>query len=537
MLVALARHFAYYVDDAFITFRYARNWADWGLPVFNSFELKEGLERVEGYSNFLWMGLLSVLHRLGANLEGVTHHLQLGVGVLTLGIVTHRCRRDLRLGAIGSLAAPLLLATAAPFVSWTSGGMETGLFALLLTLLFFGCLRSAGDARGLRLGLVAAAVVLVRVEGILWVLGIMGATAVATTFMGRPRTAPRRYLIAIGVALLALAAQLVFRNVVYGALISNTVTAKTGGAGSEVYARGLRQVASWTLITLTPLFALGLLPFALRHPRREAAAAALAAILATLGFVGYNVATGGDWMPYFRFLAPAAPLLACAIAIGLDRIPHAPAAVLGIAFVGLQPLTLFDVHVAPQATREAMRFRSFKGGYRTEMARIETARINAGYFGALGSALDAGTVDGDVLAFGAIGSPGWYAPKLDFVDRNGLVTPIVARREVQRGEGTAGHEKRVPHAFFLDQGEPQPKWLFAKLIPAIVDGPNSPQFAQAKAAIRGDGVVGRKPEAELFERTVLRLRPMLEGPAAGQTLMLLERANPEAARAFWGQGR
>ena len=532
VLVALTRYLAHYVDDAFITFRYARNWADWGLPVFNSFELAESAERVEGYSNFLWMGLLGLLHGLGANLEKVTLLLQLGIGILTLGAVARGCSRQLGLGLVGSLAAPLLLATAAPFASWSSGGMETGLFTLLLTLMFFGCLRSSGDGRGVWLGLLGAAVVLVRVEGIAWVLGTFGAAAAAQTLLRRSPGTARRYLVALAIAFAALAAQLVFRKLVYGELISNTVTAKTGGAGAEVYARGLRQVASWCLVTLTPIFALLAMPLALRHARLEARTAALAALFTVLGFVGYNVATGGDWMPYFRFLAPAAPLLACSIAIGLDKLPRTPALVFGLGFVVLQPLTLFEIHVAPQATREALRFRSFKGGYRTEMARIETARVNAGYFGQLGAALDLGTEEGDVLAFGAIGSPGWHAPKLDFVDRNGLVTPVVARREVARGEGTAGHEKRVPHAFFLDSGDPAPKWMFAKLFPV-----SSPPLGQAKDAIRGDGVVGRKPERELFERTVLRMVPITEGAAAGQTLMLLERATPEAASAFWGQGR
>jgi hypothetical protein len=542
VLAGLTWHLAYYVDDAFITFRYARNWAEWGLPVFNSFELKEGLERVEGYSNFLWMGLLSAIHALGGNLESIAHPLQLLIGVVTLGAVARSCHRDLSLGWLGSLAAPLLLATAAPFAGWTSGGMETGLFTLLLTLMFFGGLRSSGDARGIRLGLAAAAVVLVRVEGIAWVLGVLGAAVAAQLVTRSSARSGRRYRTALLIAIVALVGQLAFRKLVYGELVSNTVTAKTGGAGAEVYARGLRQVASWCLVTVTPIFAVLALPLALRHPNRAARTTAVAALFATLGFIAYNVATGGDWMPYFRFLAPAAPLLACIIAIGLDRIPTAPAVVVGVVFVALQPLTLFDVHVAPESTRAAMRFRAFKGGYRTELASIEAARKNAGYFGQLGAALSMGTSQGDVLAFGAIGSPGWYAPGLDFVDRNGLVTPVVARREVARGEGTAGHEKRVPHAFFLDSfsaagGEPQPKWLFAKLIPAIIDGPASPHFDQAKGAMRGDGVVGRKPERELFERTVLRLVPLREGAAAGQTLMLLERAKPEDARAFWGQGR
>ncbi|QDV06396.1 hypothetical protein Poly30_19050 [Planctomycetes bacterium Poly30] len=539
ILLFLADRLAYFVDDAFITFRYSRNWSEWGLPVFNSFELQDGFERAEGYSNFLWMALLSLLHGLGANLETVTPVLQAGTGVLTLALVARAAGLSLGLGVVGAFSAPVLLATAAPFAAWTTGGMETGLFTLLLTAFFLSGLRTTGDRRGLQLGLLGGLVALVRVEGMAWVIGTLAAVTAAECLNGRGLSGvlaeKRRLWIGLGLAALVLAGQLAFRKAVYGEWISNTVTAKTGGAGSEVYGRGLRQVASWCLVTLTPIAAVLALPSALGHGSKRARCAALAAFFTALGFVFYNVITGGDWMPYFRFLAPVAPMLALLIAIGLDRIPKAAGPVLGLGVVALQPLTLFDHHVAPESLRESLRFRSFKGGYRTELQRIDAARLNAGYFGQLGAALALATEPGDVLAFGAIGSPGWYAPRLDFLDRNGLVTPIVARREVDLGDGTAGHEKRVAHAFFLDAGEPAPRWMFAKLLPGLFDTTSGPQVQEAKRAMRQDAVVGKPPERELYGRTVLRLFPIREGAAAGLTLALLERATPEEARAFWGQ--
>ncbi|MEM8710059.1 MAG: hypothetical protein AAGG01_03840 [Planctomycetota bacterium] len=537
-LALLVREVAFYVDDAFITFRYARNWSEWGTPLFNSFELKDGLERAEGYSNFLWMALLRVLHGAGLDLVAVTPFVQLGLGVATLILLLRSARGDLELGPVGAVAAPLVLATAAPFVCWTTGGMETGLFTLLLTSLFLGANSEANRPRAIGVSVAAALVTLVRVEGLAWVLGsalaIGAATLVARKAVAEKATIVRRRLvIAVAAGLAAFAIQLIYRRAVYGHWVPTTVTAKTGGGGTEVIERGLRQVASWGLVTLTPIFAVLLAPMALRHRSPGARFAALAGLGVTVGFVAYNAATGGDWMPFFRFLAPVTPLLALLIATGLDRLPSAAGWGCLVAVLATQPLALFDIHVAPESTREALRFRSFKGGYRSERARIDTARLNTDYFGQLGKGLAAHTEPGEVLAFGAIGSPGWYAKDLDFLDRNGLVTPIVARREVERGEGTAGHEKRVPHAFFLDQGEPQPKWLFAKVVPALIGDPGQPSLAQAKALIRQDGIVGKKPERALFERTVLRTVPMREGPAAGWTLLLLERAEPEAANAFW----
>ena len=53
------------VDDAAISFGYARNWADGhGLVAF------VGQERVEGYSNPLWVGLLALWELVG--IHGLT---------------------------------------------------------------------------------------------------------------------------------------------------------------------------------------------------------------------------------------------------------------------------------------------------------------------------------------------------------------------------------------------------------------------------------------------------------------------------------
>lgn len=54
-------YFNYQSDDAYITYRYARNLADGIGPVWNRGE------HVEGYSNFLWMVLLAALRKLSVD--------------------------------------------------------------------------------------------------------------------------------------------------------------------------------------------------------------------------------------------------------------------------------------------------------------------------------------------------------------------------------------------------------------------------------------------------------------------------------------
>src|SRR5512143_1281620 len=60
LLLAHGLYYRFLTDDAFISFRYARHLAMGQGLVFNP-----GGERVEGYSNFLWVLILAALNRVG----------------------------------------------------------------------------------------------------------------------------------------------------------------------------------------------------------------------------------------------------------------------------------------------------------------------------------------------------------------------------------------------------------------------------------------------------------------------------------------
>jgi hypothetical protein len=90
-LVALVGHAIFYrflCDDAFISFRYARNWAAGDGLVFNP-----GFERVEGYTNFLWVAWLAAFDVLGAKPEHVAPVLSLLLTVVLWGLVARAAWR------------------------------------------------------------------------------------------------------------------------------------------------------------------------------------------------------------------------------------------------------------------------------------------------------------------------------------------------------------------------------------------------------------------------------------------------------------
>ena len=129
-LAALLVHawvYRFLTDDAFISFRYARNFAHGHGLVFNP-----GFERVEGYSNFLWVILLALLDRVGLAPEVVANPLSLvATVVLWWVVVRFTLRHPPAAGAEWTmLIPPAFLAVSRSVAVWSTSGLETRAFEL-----------------------------------------------------------------------------------------------------------------------------------------------------------------------------------------------------------------------------------------------------------------------------------------------------------------------------------------------------------------------------------------------------------------------
>src|SRR5882672_7200625 len=129
--------FWFLTDDAFIAFRYLSNSRlgygyVWNAPPFRP---------VEGYTSFLWVVLLDVVWRVGGveppaaanNISLVCTYLTLLVGAQ----MVLKLKLNERLGKHRLLFLSLVLlgvVTNRTFLAWSSSGLETALFNLLLTL-------------------------------------------------------------------------------------------------------------------------------------------------------------------------------------------------------------------------------------------------------------------------------------------------------------------------------------------------------------------------------------------------------------------
>jgi hypothetical protein len=231
LLVLLTHSWEYrfLTDDAFISFRYARNLAHGDGLVFNP-----GHERVEGYSNLLWVLILAALGRLGVPIESGANVLSLAATVaLWALIVRETLRRPPETGRAWLVLVPAFaLALTRSVAVWSTSGLETRLFEVLIVAAVFRLLREAEAlVRGERptpwAGVLLGLAEWTRPDGLLLAIGAYG--AVAGWLLVRRRLDLGRLALWIAPCVLLIAAHLAFRRLYYGEVLPNTYYAKVDG--------------------------------------------------------------------------------------------------------------------------------------------------------------------------------------------------------------------------------------------------------------------------------------------------------------------
>jgi arabinofuranosyltransferase len=285
----------YIVDDAFIYFRYADNFAHGHGLVYNPGE------RVEGYTGLSWVLLLAAAAALGLPLIASAQGLGVLLGGATL-FLTWRCAVCWLGARPAALLPALFLATQRSFVAWSLEGLETQLFTLLLCACLLTWLRQP-SGRSVAVGSLAGLMTWTRPEGLLFA-GLIAVCALGQSV----RTKAYAWLVRNALVYLSIvAAQLVFRWVYYHDILPNPYYAKVVGAQT---ARGFAylgalceesHVAFYALFTL-----LGIAAFARNG---EHAAQRRWSIAAVFAYAGYVVFIGGDYFE-LRFFVPVLPLVA-----------------------------------------------------------------------------------------------------------------------------------------------------------------------------------------------------------------------------------
>lgn len=422
ILVALfvyhASRYWFLIDDAFISFRYARNLAEGGGLVFNP-----GEEPVEGYSNLAWVLLMALAVRAGILPEVASRLLGVASGAVMLLATWRLARRavDTSRGARWLALVPVAILVANRSVAaWSTGGLETRLFsALLVAAVWLAAWDLDRDHRRFPTALpLLALVVLTRVDGFLH-----AGTVVATVWLYRRfRPRPADWLLALGVGSTVLA-QLAFRLVYYGEWVPNTFRVKVVGfqAAAGLHYAGLAALHYGLGIAV----ALAALAWA-RGRGRPAVGLASTVLLAHLL---YTVSVGGDHFE-FRFLDPIwsfAAVLAVAGAAETGRLRWRPRR--AVAATLLAVLGLWNTFPA---------LVGFPATDRIVSVELEAAMCDA--WGDVGRWFARHAAPDEVIAVRPAGVIP-YRSRLRTLDMLGLNDKVVARGEPTSGEVTAGHRK------------------------------------------------------------------------------------------------
>lgn len=294
-LAAHALSYAFISDDAYITFRYSWNLAFHGDPSFNLGQ------RVEGYTNFLWMALLALLLKIGLRPEVTSQALGIVAGgavVVLLYLLTRLYRGGRRTpwDVLGAVVLPTL----GGFAIWCSGGLETQLFAALaLGGMVTYVAESGGHVRLRYSGGIFALAAMTRPEGLL-LFGLTGLHRLGRNLLVERRLWPRAEEVAwVCGFIIPFGLFFWWRMGFYGHPFPNTYYVKAGGNHVLMLKKwGLPYL--WDFIHLNRLYVFA--PFLLMFwPRtswsREAAAARRAVEVKGRAREAEEQATPpGDWL-------------------------------------------------------------------------------------------------------------------------------------------------------------------------------------------------------------------------------------------------
>lgn len=312
----------YFVDDPFISMRFAANLVTHGELSFNPGD------KVEGYSNFLHV----LIHAITFVIQGGVPDTTRGIRGVALVVLAATLLELALLGVLARGARPrtgreaawywawVLTMAAWPAAFWATAGMETPIEGLLLVTTVLGAARLSDQGKtaggGLALALVGASLVgitLIRFEGVVMAVALAVALSIHLMRAGRARSA----LALIGTVGTAAIAYHLFRIVYFGALLPNTYVAKaTGGSLFGRLQSGLTYCGGWASL-LGGGLALGVVAIAAARARAQERAALVKSLddpelLAAATAVGVKIALvvwgGGDWMPGFRMLLPVTPI-------------------------------------------------------------------------------------------------------------------------------------------------------------------------------------------------------------------------------------
>ena len=316
-------------DDAYTSLRYVKNIFEGNGLVFNAGE------RVEGYTNFLWVILLSLTQKLylvlsnvialDLSLDTLTQFYSIFFGILVL-ILTYFLSSALHkkneneetflekvTGSLLKLAPVFLLAYSTPLIYWSVSGMETSLFVSLFLLALIYYLKGSDDKINFAFIIISILNSLLRPEGIIVFVLFFIHKIIFKYFENRRMGIQNKFSILFSrikqiellIYLTPLILYLILKWIYYGYPLPNTFYAKTEFS-LQFLKRGYNYFWDFTKAYL--VYGLLLIFPVLVFVRKNISFRLFLYIGSIISWIIIVIFIGGDVLPMHRFFLNIMPL-------------------------------------------------------------------------------------------------------------------------------------------------------------------------------------------------------------------------------------
>ena len=307
LLLHAWHYYPFMADDAFISLRYSQRLLEGhGLTWTTG-------ERVEGYSNLLWVLGCAAIGALGVNLVIAARILGCICGVLTVAAVGYAFtpEEDDSTNLAPALVSMAVLASTGIMAVWTIGGLEQPLLAALLAWAHAIAFRTRkvvhewSRRRTAVVGLLLGLSCLTRPDAVLFT----GCLLVGLVVVAKLRRESFVAAVRIGrIPFALLLVQVLCRRAYYGEWMANTGFAKLG------FSVG-RSLVGWQYVrdamgALTPAWFMAAPLLAALFLRADSIRRTLPLLGAALVWPTYIAVIGGDIFPAHRHMVPLVVVIA-----------------------------------------------------------------------------------------------------------------------------------------------------------------------------------------------------------------------------------
>lgn len=439
ILIYLCNQVKFIQDDSYISFRFVKNFVEGKGLVFNPGE------KVEGYTNLLWVLILSVFYAMKFNIESIAQYLSMGFGILIL-FQTFKISSLVELkdgGKKGKSSSALsgaylfnfipvvLMVLTGAFNFWAISGMETCMFmAYVLAGIFYYIKNKNSQAPNYLFSLFIFLASLTRPEG-LYFFGLIIIHKVIISIKDNKAgfikdVLSKNNLITYAVYIIPTGLFMLWRLSYYGYPFPNTYYAKTAYdsahllAGWNYFKNFFEAYMLYGVVFVLPLFLL---------KKKESFFEISLMYLITIAYSVYIITVGGDVLKQFRFFLPILPLIYILFGKFLEDIAYRMKSKSASGSVSTGLAIMLAVSLAIGFLNYNSQKEAIKKDVETENGLVEKMKLAGAWFNKKQTQLGRPLV----LAATTIGAVSYFSD-VTVIDMLGLTDETIAHKPLEVAE-------------------------------------------------------------------------------------------------------